>query len=221
MNSIDTMSELTQLLSGNNICLQLSVPELVEKATARGEAVLTSTGAVKAETGKYTGRSPQDKYIVDEPISRAKIDWGPVNQPISAEKFEALYIKVVKYLKEQEELFVFNGFAGADPESRLSIQVINEFAWHNLFAHQLFIRPTSEELSTHKADFTVISAPNFKADPALDGTNSETFIIVSMEKRVVLIGGTEYAGEIKKSIFSIMNYLLPEENILPIISVLP
>ncbi|MEK4521300.1 phosphoenolpyruvate carboxykinase (ATP) [Psychrobacillus sp. FSL W7-1457] len=215
MNSIDTVSELNELLAGNNISLQLSVPQLVEKATSRGEAVLTSTGAVKAETGKYTGRSPKDKYIVDEPISKDKIDWGSVNQPISSSHFEALYSKVMNYLKEKNELFVFKGYAGADKDSRLSIQVINEYAWHNLFAHQLFIRPSEEELLSHKADFTVISAPNFKANPAVDGTNSETFIIVSMEKRIVLIGGTEYAGEMKKSIFSIMNYLLPEQNILP------
>lgn len=215
MNSIDTVSELNELLAGENVRIQLSVPQLVEKATSRGEAVLTSTGAVKAETGKYTGRSPQDKYIVDEPISRDKIDWGPVNQPISSEIFESLYKKVTDYLATQDELFVFKGFAGADKDSRLGIQVINEYAWHNLFAHQLFIRPSEEELTTHKADFTIVSAPNFKANPAVDGTKSETFIIVSMEKRIVLIGGTEYAGEMKKSIFSIMNYLLPEANILP------
>ncbi|TQR14671.1 phosphoenolpyruvate carboxykinase (ATP) [Psychrobacillus soli] len=215
MNSIDTVSELNELLAGNNISVQLSVPQLVEKATSRGEAILTSTGAVKAETGKYTGRSPQDKYIVEEPISKDKIDWGSVNQPISSEIFDALYKKVTNYLKEQEEIFVFKGFAGADKESRLGIQVVNEFAWHNLFAHQLFIRPTEEELIAHQADFTIVSAPNFKANPMIDGTKSETFIIVSMEKRVVLIGGTEYAGEMKKSIFSIMNYLLPEQNILP------
>lgn len=215
MNSIDTVSELNELLAGENVHIQLSVPQLVEKATSRGEAVLTSTGAVKAETGKYTGRSPQDKYIVDEPISRDKIDWGPVNQPISSEIFESLYKKVTDYLATQDELFVFKGFAGADKDSRLGIQVINEYAWHNLFAHQLFIRPSEEELTIHKADFTIVSAPNFKANPAVDGTKSETFIIVSMEKRIVLIGGTEYAGEMKKSIFSIMNYLLPEANILP------
>jgi len=215
MNSIDTVSELNELLAGENVHIQLSVPQLVEKATSRGEAVLTSTGAVKAETGKYTGRSPQDKYIVDEPISRDKIDWGPVNQPISSEIFESLYKKVKDYLATQDELFVFKGFAGADKDSRLGIQVINEYAWHNLFAHQLFIRPSEEELTNHKADFTIVSAPNFKANPAVDGTKSETFIIVSMEKRIVLIGGTEYAGEMKKSIFSIMNYLLPEANILP------
>jgi len=215
MNSIDTVSELKELLAGNNVSSQLSVPQLVEKATTRGEAVLTSTGAVKAETGKYTGRSPQDKYIVDEAISKDKIDWGSVNQPISSDIFDALYKKMIKFLNKQDEIFEFKGYAGADKESRLGIQVINEYAWHNLFAHQLFIRPTQEELASHTTDFTVLSAPNFKADPAIDGTHSETFIIVSMEKRTVLIGGTEYAGEMKKSIFSIMNYLLPEQDILP------
>jgi len=215
MNSVNTVNELNDLLNGQNVNVQLSVPQLVEKATSRGEAVITSTGALKAETGKYTGRSPKDKYMVVEDSSKDKIEWGSVNQPISTEIFDSLYKKVVNYLKTKDELFVFKGFAGADPESRLSLQVINEYAWHNLFAHQLFIRPSAEELASHEAQFTIVSAPTFKADPAVDGTASETFIIVSMEKRIILIGGTEYAGEMKKSIFSIMNYLLPEQGILP------
>jgi len=214
MNSVEIANELKELLSGGNINVQLSVPQLAEKATSRGEAMLTVDGAVRAETGKYTGRSPKDKYTVEEESTKDKIDWGKVNQPISSEVFDNLYVKVVKYLKERDELFVFKGFAGADKDSQLSIQVINEYAWHNLFAHQLFIRPTEEELASHVADFTVISAPNFKADPAVDGTASETFIIVSLEKKIILIGGTEYAGEIKKSIFGIMNYLLPQQGIL-------
>ncbi|MFJ6207978.1 phosphoenolpyruvate carboxykinase (ATP) [Lysinibacillus sp. NPDC092081] len=214
MNSVEIANELKELLSGGNINVQLSVPQLAEKATSRGEAMLTVDGAVRAETGKYTGRSPKDKYTVEEDSTMDKIDWGKVNRPISSEVFDNLYVKVVKYLKERDELFVFKGFAGADKDSQLSIQVINEYAWHNLFAHQLFIRPTKEELASHVADFTVISAPNFKADPAVDGTASETFIIVSLEKKIILIGGTEYAGEIKKSIFGIMNYLLPQQGIL-------
>ena len=207
--------ELKGLLSGDNIHVQLSVPQLVEKATERGEAILTADGAVRAQTGKYTGRSPKDRYIVEEPSSKDKIDWGAVNRPISSEIFEALYAKVVNYLSEKDELFVFKGFAGADEKTRLSIQVVNEYAWHNLFVHQLFIRPNADELATHEAQFSIVSAPTFKADPAVDGTDSETFIIVNMEKRIVLIGGTEYAGEMKKSIFSVMNYLLPEEGIMP------
>jgi phosphoenolpyruvate carboxykinase (ATP) len=214
MNSVSMSNELTELLNGQNIKNQLSVSQLVEKVLHRNEGVLTSSGAVRAETGKYTGRSPKDKFIVEEPSTKDKIDWGAVNQPISAESFDKLYHKVLAYLKEKEEVFVFNGFAGADPKHRLPIQVINEFSWHNLFAHQLFIRPDAEELTSHKSEFTIVSAPNFKADPEVDGTNSETFIIVSFEKRIVLIGGTEYAGEMKKSIFSVMNYMLPESDIL-------
>ena len=207
--------ELNNLLSGGNVNLQLSVPQLVEKATSRGEATLTADGAVVAQTGKYTGRSPNDRYIVEEASSKDKIDWGNVNRPISSEIYDSLYEKVINYLKEKDELFVFKGFAGADHSSRLAIQVVNEYAWHNLFVHQLFIRPTKEELEAHEAQFTIVSAPTFKADPEVDGTDSETFIIVNMEKRIVLIGGTEYAGEMKKSIFSIMNYLLPENDIFP------
>lgn len=215
MVSMNITNELKDLLDGPNVHVQLSVPQLVEQATSRGEALLTADGAISAETGKYTGRSPKDKFIVEEPSTKDRIDWGSVNTPISEEKFDVLYQKVIDHLRTKDALFVFKGFAGADPESRLPIQTINEFAWHNLFAHQLFIRPTAEELKTHEAGFTVISAPTFKADPEKDGTNSETFIIVSFEKRVVLIGGTEYAGEMKKSIFSVMNFLLPQQGILP------
>ncbi|HZG61750.1 MAG TPA: phosphoenolpyruvate carboxykinase (ATP) [Anoxybacillus sp.] len=215
MNTVDVTNKLTALLEQPNTLHNLSVPQLVEKALERKEGILTSTGALRATTGKYTGRSPKDKFIVEEASVKDKIDWGAVNQPISEEVFDKLYNKVIDYLMSKDEIFVFKGFAGADKKYRMPIQVINEFAWHNLFAHQLFIRPTAEELQTHEAEFTVISAPNFKADPAVDGTNSETFIIISFERRTVLIGGTEYAGEMKKSIFSVMNYMLPEQGILP------
>ncbi|RJS60079.1 phosphoenolpyruvate carboxykinase (ATP) [Bacillus sp. PK3_68] len=214
MKTVSVSSEILELLKGDNVTMQPSVPQLVEKVLNRKEGVLTASGAVCAETGKYTGRSPKDKFIVEEPSVKDKIDWGPVNEPISPEVFDQLYTKVINYLKEQEELFIFKGFAGADPTHRLPIQVINEYAWHNLFAHQLFIRPTEEELKDHQAGFTIVSAPNFKADPTVDGTKSEAFIIISFERRIVLIGGTEYAGEMKKSIFSVMNYLLPENDIL-------
>lgn len=215
MITAKTSDELNNLLSGDNVLTQLSVPQLVEKAISRGEATLSADGAVTANTGKYTGRSPKDKYIVEEASSKDKIDWGNVNRPISSAHFDALYKKVLVHLGQKDELYVFKGFAGADHASRLSIQVVNEFAWQNLFVHQLFIRPTEEELNAHEAQFTIVAAPSYKADPAVDGTNSETFIIVNIEKRIVLIGGTEYAGEMKKSIFSIMNYLLPENGILP------
>ena len=213
--NVGITNNINEFLKGNNILVQLSVPKLVEKVLTRNEGLLTSTGAVRATTGKYTGRSPKDKFIDKEDSVKDKIDWGSINQPISETVFSRLYHKVLDYLAEKDEVFVYKGFAGADKKHRLPIQVINEFAWHNLFSHQLFILPSEEEFSEHEAGFTVICAPDFKADPSVDGTNSETFIIISFENRTVLIGGTEYAGEIKKSIFSIMNYLLPENGILP------
>lgn len=197
----------------NQVHFNLSVPELIEKALAGKGSRLTATGALTVETGKYTGRSPKDRFIVDEPSVHDKIDWGPVNRPFPPEKFHRLYNDVLAYLQDKE-LFVFDGFAGADEKYRLHIRVINEFAWHNLFAHQLFIHPTVHALERHRPEFTVISAPGFEADPAVHGTNSEAFIIINFSEKVILIGGTHYAGEIKKSVFSVMNYLLPQKNVL-------
>ncbi|WP_340003225.1 phosphoenolpyruvate carboxykinase (ATP) [Oceanobacillus sp. FSL K6-0127] len=207
-------SLIKELNEHNNMHINLSVAQLVEKILRYQEGSLTSTGAIRATTGKYTGRSPEDKFIVKDEVCADFVDWGKVNRPIEEKVFDNLYRKVIDYLKEKDELYQFQGFAGADKNYRLPIQVINEYAWHNLFSRQLFITPTDEELENHQAEFTVVSAPNFKADPAVDGTNSETFILISFKKRVVLIGGTEYAGEIKKSIFSVMNYLLPKRDVL-------
>jgi phosphoenolpyruvate carboxykinase (ATP) len=215
MNSVEVVKEmLTDLLGRSHVRKNLSVPCLVEKVLKRNEGFLTSTGAVGATTGKYTGRSPKDKYLVKEKSTIDEINWGEVNQPISEDVFDRLYSKVINHLKKKDELFVFDGYAGADQKYRLPIKVINEFAWHNLFSHQLFIRPTENELLQHETEFTLISAPTFKANPDTDGTHSETFIMISFEKRIVLIGGTEYAGELKKAIFSVMNYVLPKKDIL-------
>lgn len=192
----------------------LPVPALIEVALAQGEGRLTESGALATLTGKYTGRSPGDKFIVDEPEVHDKIAWGPVNQPFAPQAFDRLLDRVTAYLSGKE-LFVFDGFAGAEPKYRLPIRVVNEYAWHNLFVHQLFLRPTAAELAEHDPQFTVISAPGFKADPAVDGTRSEVFIIVSFKRRIVLIGGTEYAGEMKKSIFTVLNCLLPEQGVFP------
>ncbi|SHI00905.1 phosphoenolpyruvate carboxykinase (ATP) [Virgibacillus chiguensis] len=207
-------SFVTELYAHPHLLSNLSVPQLVEKILARNEGKLSATGAVQAETGAYTGRSPKDKFIVEDEMSEKYVDWGTVNRSVNEETFNKLYQKVVAYLKNKSEIFHFKGYAGADHEYRLPLQVINEYAWHNLFARQLFITPTKEELEKHQPEFTVISAPTFKADPKVDGTNSEAFILVSFKQRIVLIGGTEYAGEIKKSIFSVMNYLLPQRNVL-------
>ena len=201
------------LLKSPMVNFNLSVPELVEHSLKRMEGILTPTGALITTTGKYTGRSPKDRYIVDEEENRSKIAWGKVNKPISEESFDNLYNKVLRYLQDKE-LYVFDGYAGADKAYQLPIRVINQYAWQNLFVHQLFIRPNKEELNTHSPEFTMISAPDFKADPIIDGTNSEAFIIINFKRKIVLIGGTEYAGEMKKSIFSVMNFLLPQRDVL-------
>ncbi|XJZ27757.1 phosphoenolpyruvate carboxykinase (ATP) [Bacillota bacterium Lsc_1132] len=205
---------LEEVLEGSAVYRNLSVPQLIETAIKRGEGELTNTGALRVTTGKYTGRSPKDKFIVSGTLFADKIAWGNVNQPFETEKFDLLYHDVLSYLREKE-IFVFDGFAGANALFRLPIMVVNEYAWHNLFAHQLFIRPTTKDVKHHHPEFTIVSAPGFHADPALHGTKSETFIIVNYEKKLVLIGGTEYAGEMKKSIFSVMNTILPEKNVLP------
>jgi len=192
----------------------LSVSQLVEHTLARQEGILGENGAVFVKTGKYTGRSPKDKFIVDEPSIHDEIDWNSVNVPISVEKFDQLYKKALAYI-QGKDLYVFDGYVGADPQYRLGVRIINEFAWHNLFVHQLFIRPTTEELKHHHADVTVISVPGLQGDPENDGIHSEAFIIVNFLKGIVLIGGTHYAGEMKKSVFSFMNYLMTKRNVLP------
>jgi len=214
MSSVLQTPEVSQLLGHKNVHRNLYHPQLVEAALRRGEAELATRGSLVAETGKRTGRSPKDKFIVRDAVSEKKIDWGSVNQPISADIFDALYERVIEYL-QGKELFVQDLYCGADPKYRLPIQMINEYAWHNLFVRQLFIRPTVEELKTHSPEFTIVSAPNFLADPKRDGTNSEVFILVNFAKKIVLIGGTQYAGEMKKSIFGVMNFLLPERNVFP------
>ncbi|MBM7096344.1 MULTISPECIES: phosphoenolpyruvate carboxykinase (ATP) [Alteribacter] len=213
MSTLQFETELERIIKGHHVYKDLPAARLMEKALERNEGLITATGAFRATTGKYTGRSPKDKFIVSERSVQDKVDWGPVNQPIQSDVFESLYVKVLDYLGQKDELFVRDAYAGADKQYRLPIRIVNEFAWHNLFAKQLFIRPEKNELENFIPEFTIVSAPGFKADPEVDGTNSETFIIVSFEKRTVLIGGTEYAGEMKKSIFSIMNYLLPEKDI--------
>ena len=192
----------------------LSVPQLVESALARGEGRLASNGALVVETGKYTGRSPKDKYIVDEPSSRQEVDWNELNVPISEENFQRLYRRVLAYV-QRRDLYIFDGYVGAALRYRFGIRVINELASQNLFAHQLFLRPTAGELAEHQADLTVIAVPGLQGEPEEEGIRSEAFIVLHLAKRIVLIGGSQYAGEIKKSIFSLMNYYLVKQGVLP------
>ncbi|HET9135418.1 MAG TPA: phosphoenolpyruvate carboxykinase (ATP) [Candidatus Kapabacteria bacterium] len=198
----------------SKINFNLSSEELYAEALSRGEGRLASNESLVVSTGKFTGRSPKDKFIVRHPDSEKHVWWGTVNRDISQENFEKLYSKM-KAAMNEKELFVADLFAGADPTYRLNVRVINEYAWHNLFCQNLFIKPTAAELADHNVQFTVIDIPSVKADPATDGTNSETFIVVNIEKGLILIGGTEYAGEMKKSIFSTLNYLLPLRDVFP------
>ncbi|MFN2383938.1 MAG: phosphoenolpyruvate carboxykinase (ATP) [Gemmatimonadota bacterium] len=186
----------------------LSAPQLVEHSVRRGEGMLVRSGALRATTGDRTGRSPDAKRVAEDPDVAGEIWWGAVNTPVAPAAFDALHREVAAYL-ERRPLYVFDGFAGADPEHRLNVRVINAFAWHNLFARQLFLRPTEDELAGHEPGFTILSAP------LMNGPDGGPFVWLSFARRLVLIGGTQYAGEMKKSIFTVMNYLMPQQGVLP------
>jgi phosphoenolpyruvate carboxykinase (ATP) len=214
MAATAAIQDLKRLTQGLHAHRNLSTAQLVESAIARGEARLASNGALVAMTGARTGRSPRDKFTVEDDQTRERMNWGRVNQPFPTDKFEALLQRVLRHMAERD-LYVMDLAAGADPAYRLPIQVICEYAWHALFVKQLFIRPASEELAAHQPEFTVIAAPEFDAVPERDGVRSGTFILTDFTKRIVLIGGTRYAGEMKKSIFGVMNYFLPQRNVFP------
>ena len=192
-----------------------SPARLIEKAVSRGEGILTSTGALAVTTGKYTGRSPKDRFIVDTSDVHDKIAWGSVNVPFSEEDYQLVHDEVISYRSERR-IFMVHGIAGADRRYSRKILVLTELASQALFAHQMLVRPTEEELANYgRADFVVMACPGLKLDPAVHHTHSEAAVIINFKERVVLIAGTQYSGEIKKSIFSVMNYLLPvEENVL-------
>ena len=194
----------------------LGTAVLVEKALARGEGKLMNTGALLVNTGKYTGRSPKDKFIVDTPGVHDKIAWGNVNMPTSRETFDAIKEDMIQYLAGKE-IFIFDGFAGADKKHTRKFRIINELASQNLFIRDLLIRPTDEELAAFgEADYTILVAPGFKCDPNKYGINSEAAIMIDYEAHFVIIAGSQYSGEIKKSVFSVMNYVMPvEDDVLP------
>ncbi|MCX8083714.1 MAG: phosphoenolpyruvate carboxykinase (ATP) [Calditerrivibrio sp.] len=192
----------------------LSTPELYEEIIKRQEGILAHLGPIVVRTGHHTGRSPNDKFIVDDGVYSKDVNWSKDNKPISKENFERIYARIQAYL-QTKEVFVQELYAGADKEYQIKVRVITETAWHNLFARNMFIREyDKDKLKDFQPDFTVINVPRFHAIPEIDGTNSETFIILNLEKKVVIIGGTSYAGEIKKSIFTVMNYLLPKKGVL-------
>jgi phosphoenolpyruvate carboxykinase (ATP) len=199
----------------STIHYNLPTPALYEKAIIRGEGMLSHLGPLVVRTGQHTGRSPNDKFIVREPSSEKNIWWGKENQPMEPEYFDRLFARMKAYI-QGKELFVQDCFAGADPEYTLPIRVITETAWHSIFARNNFIQiKYDEEIPhIHIPEFTLINMPNFYADPAVDGTNSEIFIGVNFAKKIAIVGGTSYAGEAKKAIFSILNYLMPQEKVL-------
>jgi phosphoenolpyruvate carboxykinase (ATP) len=192
-----------------------SVSGLIQCSIKRGEGVLSDKGAFIVGTGKYTGRSPRDRFIVKDDITKDKVNWGDTNLPIDEEVYDKLYNKVIKYL-EEKDLFVFDGYVGALKDYTLPIRVICERAYQALFCKQIFITPSCEdELSEPVPEFSIISAPGFKANGIEDGVNSEAFVIINFFKKVIVIGGTGYSGEIKKAVFSVMNFLLPQKGVLP------
>ncbi len=192
----------------------LSAPALYQEAIRRNEATVTAGGALTVNTGVHTGRSPRDKFIVDTPSVHDHVDWNAVNKPAPMDTFRHMYAKVSAHMSGRD-VFVQDCFAGADPAHRLKVRVITEAAWPNLFARNMFIRPSNEQKVAFDPDFTVIHAPGLRSRGKDDGLNSETFILINFDQRLILIGGTHYAGEIKKSIFGILNYLLPDQNVLP------
>jgi len=192
----------------------LPTADLVEFALKKNEGMFSSTGALVVKTGKYTGRSPKDRFIVKQRSIEDKVNWGDINLPIEENIFDNLYSQVANHL-DDKEVFVFDGYVGAMKEYSMPIRVVCEYASQALFSNQMFRRLNKEELGNHNPEFTVISVPGFKAKGKEDGINSEAFIIVNFDKKIILIGGTQYSGEIKKSIFSIMNFLLPLKGVFP------
>jgi len=189
----------------------LSPEVLTQKSLDLGQGVLNDSGALSVSTGKFTGRSPKDKFTVKDSITEDSVDWGDVNIPMAPEVFDALYNKVCAFMKGKE-VWVRDAYACADPAFRLNIRVVNETPWANLFCNDLFLRPSAEEIQTQQPDWVILQAPSFQADPAMDGTRQGNFTIVNFTRRIILIGGSAYTGEMKKGIFGVLNFLLPHNH---------
>ena len=199
---------------GRSIAANLSVAELYERAIRADEGVIAAAGPLVVRTGQHTGRSPKDKFIVREPSSEAKVWWGPVNRPISEEDYDRLRARLVAYCAERD-LYAQDCLIGADPDHQRRLRVYTETAWASIFARNLFREPAPEQIPGFSPNFTIINVPSFQADPETEGTRTGTAILVHLQRMEIIIVGTEYAGEIKKSAFTVMNYLLPDEAVLP------
>lgn len=206
---------LQNIVFSGDVSHNLDPRELIKKSLKRKETILSKNGSLIVYTGKYTGRSPKDRFIVDSKNVHNDIDWGDINISISNENFDNLYKKVSRYLSSKDELFIFDGFAGADEKNKLHVRIVSEHAYQALFANHLMRRRLKSERVDHKAELTILSAPSLKANPKIDGTASEAFIVLNLDKKIVIIGGTKYSGEIKKSVFTLMNYILPKRGVFP------
>lgn len=193
----------------------LGTAPLVEHALKAGEGRLTKDGALLVDTGKFTGRSVKDKFVVRDATTEGTINWGAINQPMTPEHWANLKADFLAALEDQEELFVADLFGGSQPEYRVNVRVINQMAWHNLFVRTLLVRPKAEELAGFTPEYTIINLPSFKADPARHGSRSDTVIAVNLTEKMILIGNTEYSGEMKKGVFGLLNFLLPAQGVMP------
>ncbi len=193
-----------------NIFYQLPPEDLINQSVAKGEGILNDTGALVIDTGEFTGRSPEDKFTVKDEITASTIDWNKFNLPIEEKYFDLLYSKMLDYLSDKK-LWIRDCYACAHPDYRLNIRVINENPCCNLFAYNMFLRPDEKELDDIEIDWHLIQVPHFFADPSVDGVHRKNFVIVNFTKKIILIGGTQYTGEMKKAIFSILNYILPHD----------
>ncbi|RGP40893.1 Phosphoenolpyruvate carboxykinase (ATP) [Altererythrobacter insulae] len=193
----------------------LGTPQLVEQALTKGEGELSRYGSLVVKTGAHTGRSANDKFIVRDAETEDTVWWGKVNVSMTPEHFAALKEDFMAALKDKDELFVADLYGGSQPEHRVNVRVVNELAWHNLFIRTMLVRPTADQLTDFNPEYTIIDLPTFRADPERHGTRSETVIAVNLAEKLILIGGTRYAGEMKKSVFGILNYLLPAKGVMP------
>ena len=201
--------------TGAHVHWNLTTGPLVEQAIGRGEGKLTAHGALLVDTGKFTGRSVKDKYIVRDSATEDTINWGPINQPMAGDHWANLKADFKAALASQKELYVADLFGGSQPEYRVNVRVINQMAWHNLFIRTLLVRPTAEELPGFVPEYTIINLPSFKADPVRHGCRSDTVIAVNFTEKLILIGNTEYSGEMKKGVFGLLNFLLPAQGVMP------
>lgn len=202
-------------LSSTTILHNLQPAQLIERTIRNNQGKLNSTGALVVNTGEFTGRSPKDRFIVKDDITSDEVHWGEINFPISSDQYDGLYNKVINHLKAQEEIYCRDAHACANEDYRLNVRVYCEFPWQNLFAYNMFLRPSAKSLKTFSPDWTVYAAPGCKADPSTDGTRQENFAVINFSKKEIIIGGTAYTGEIKKGIFSVLNFILPvERNVL-------